>query len=230
MSTMEPVLLEVIALDVADARQAQEGGADRIELVSDMTRAGLSPSPATVAAVRAAVGLPIRTMVRAHDGFAAGDVAALRRTARDLRDAGADEFVLGFLDPAGAVDVAAVTAVLDVLDGSPWTFHRAIDHAADRAAAWAALRGLQGLDCVLTSGCPGGVGDGVGVLLADVTAGHGVRLLVGGGLREEHVGPLRAGGVNAFHTGGAARPGGDWSAPVDAGLVRGWRKAIDSAQ
>lgn len=38
----QPVL-EVIAVNVEDARVAEEGGADRIELVSAMSEGGLTP-------------------------------------------------------------------------------------------------------------------------------------------------------------------------------------------
>ena len=41
-------LLEVIALDVEDAVAAQAGGADRLELVTDMAADGLTPSAGDV--------------------------------------------------------------------------------------------------------------------------------------------------------------------------------------
>lgn len=126
-------LLEVIALDARDAVAAQEGGADRVELVADMAADGLSPSAASVAEVRSAVDIPVRVMLRLTDGFAAGSLDALIRRTADLRAAGAEEFVLGFLTPAGAVDLPAVARIVDTIGGSPWTFHRAIDHCADRA-------------------------------------------------------------------------------------------------
>jgi copper homeostasis protein len=232
------MLLEIIALDAADARNALEGGADRVELVSDMAFGGLSPYPVTVAAVRAAVDIPIRVMLRLEAGFLATDHDALRRLAKDLRAAGADEFVLGFLDPDGAVDLAALDAVLTVLDGAPWTFHRAIDHAADRAAAWRALDGLPFLDFILTAGAATGLADGLPVLLAEskagaesgarARAGQRARLLAGGGLREPHLATLAAAGITAVHSGRAVRPAGDWAAPVDPVLVRRLRSRIDA--
>ncbi|GAB7036356.1 MULTISPECIES: copper homeostasis protein CutC [Catenuloplanes] len=221
---MSRPLLEVIALGPADARRAADGGADRIELVSDMDAAGLTPDPATVEAVRAAVDIPVRVMLRDRDGFAPRDLAALRGTAKAVRGAGATEFVLGFLTPAGGVDLPAVQELLDVLDGAPWTFHRAIDHAADRTAAWDVLRDLPGLDCVLTAGCPSGVTDGLPVLAAE--AASGIPVLAGGGLRPPHLTPLREAGVTAFHTGGAVRPEGRWDRPVDPDLVASWRAAL----
>ena len=83
-------LLEVIALDATDARNARDGGADRIELVSDMGRSGLTPELSVFEAVRAAVDLTIRTMLRQGAGFAAGDLDRLRADAARLRAVGAD--------------------------------------------------------------------------------------------------------------------------------------------
>jgi copper homeostasis protein len=217
-------ILEVIALDAADARAAHAGGADRIELVADMRQQGLTPAVATFTAVRAAVDIPVRVMLRAADGYALSDPGAVLDAAAGLRAAGADEFVLGFLDTRGAVDPVAVRTVLGAIEGCRWTFHRALDHAVDRAAARQALAGLPGLDCVLTAGSPATVEEGLATLTAE--AGGRPRVLAGGGLRRHHVAPLLAAGVDAFHTGSAVRPEGRWDAPVDPALVAEWRATL----
>lgn len=223
-------VLEVIALDVEDAVAAQAGGADRLELVTDMAADGLTPPAATVAGIRAAVDIDLRVMLRLADGFAAGDVDRLVRVAHEMRDAGADQFVFGFLDPAGAVDLAAVERVVAALDGCPWTFHRAIDRAADRDALRGRLAGLPGLDTYLTAGAAAGVDAGLSTLAAearrDGQPGYGQQILVGGGLRLDHVPRLLADGLEAFHIGGAARPGG-WRGPVSAAEVARWRSVLD---
>ncbi|MFF0432827.1 copper homeostasis protein CutC [Streptomyces sp. NPDC004327] len=223
-------VLEVIALDEADAVAAQTGGADRLELVTDMAADGLTPSRDVFEAIRAAVDIPLRVMLRLTDGFAAGDVEALVARAGELRAAGADEFVLGFLTPAGEVDLVAVERLMAVLDGCRWTFHRAIDRAADRDALRKQLADLPGLDTYLTAGAATGVDDGLPVLAAEAARtgepGYEPRILVGGGLRLDHLPALRAAGLTAFHIGGAARPLG-WTAPVSAQAVREWREAID---
>ncbi|MER6445672.1 copper homeostasis protein CutC [Streptomyces venezuelae] len=223
-------LLEVIALDVEDAVAAQAGGADRLELVTDMAADGLTPPRETFAAIRAAVDIPLRVMLRRTDGFAAGDVSELVRAARELRAEGAQEFVLGFLDADGAPDLAAVEAVVAELDGCRWTFHRAIDRAADRDQLRKALADLPGLDTYLTAGSAAGVSAGLPVLLAEAERvgepGYGARILVGGGLTLAHLPVLRAGGIDAFHIGGAARPSG-WAGPVSAAAVAEWRAVLD---
>ncbi|MEY9992275.1 copper homeostasis protein [Streptomyces sp. V4I8] len=223
-------VLEVIALGVEDAVAAQAGGADRLELVTDMAADGLTPPVETFAGIRAAVDIDLRVMLRLADGFAVGDVERVVRAARDLRDVGAEEFVLGFLDAAGGVDVEAVERVVGELDGCRWTFHRAIDRAADRDALRKQLDGMPGLDTYLTAGSGDGVDDGLSTLLAEAARGgepgYEQRILVGGGLRLDHVPTLVSAGIDAFHIGGAARPEG-WGGPVSVAAVAEWRAVLD---
>ncbi|MER7465692.1 copper homeostasis protein CutC [Streptomyces sp. NPDC097981] len=228
-------VLEVIALDVEDAVAARAGGADRLELVTDMAADGLTPPRETFAAIRAAVDIPLRVMLRRTDGFAAGsaeEVDLLVAEARALRAEGAREFVLGFLSPDGSPDLTAIEAVLAELDGCKWTFHRAVDRAADRdrlRKALAELKESSAPDTYLTAGSAAGVDAGLPVLLAEAARqgepGYTAQILVGGGLTLSHVPALRAAGIDAFHIGGAARPSG-WAGPVSASAVAAWRSAL----
>lgn len=200
-----------------------------------MAADGLTPPRATFAAIRAAVDIPLRVMLRAADGFAAGDVAALCEDAAALRAAGAEEFVLGFLTPDGRPDLDAVAALTEVIDGCRWTFHRAIDRAADRDALrkeLSAAAGAAGLDTYLTAGAAEGVDEGLTTLLAEQARtaageqGYAPRILVGGGLGLGH---LRRCGrpVSTRSTSGAPPGPCGWSAPVDVAAVREWRQALD---
>lgn len=233
MSERKRAVLEVIALGVEDAVAAQDGGADRLELVTDMAADGLTPAVETFAGIRAAVDISLRVMLRLADGFAAGDVEALVRVAGEMRNAGAEEFVLGFLDEQGGPDLSAVERIVAGLDGCAWTFHRAIDRAADRDSLRKQLADLPGLDAYLTAGSPDGVDDGFPTLLTEAARcgepGYEPRIMVGGGLRLAHVPRLRTAGVDAFHIGGAARPGG-WTGPVSVAAVREWREALDTRE
>ncbi|GAA2968846.1 MULTISPECIES: copper homeostasis protein CutC [Streptomyces] len=223
-------LLEVIALDAEDAVAAQAGGADRLEVVTDMAADGLTPSPKTVAEIGSAVDIPMRVMLRVADGFAAGDIDVLVEKAHEMRAEGAEEFVLGFLDRDGHADLVAVERLVAELNGCRWTFHRAIDRAVDRDVLRKHLADLPGLDTYLTAGAATGVDDGIPTLLAEAARteqpGYEARILVGGGLRLDHLPRLKEAGIDAFHIGGAARPAG-WSGPVDTAAVREWREAID---
>ncbi|NUW36853.1 copper homeostasis protein CutC [Nonomuraea sp. SMC257] len=220
-------LLEVIALDVRDAVAAERGGADRVEVVADMAADGLTPAPETVAAIAAECPLPQMVMLRLDATFTAGPetLDRLRRAAKELAQAGAAGFVFGFLDGDGAVDLAATEALIHAVSPLPWTFHRAVDHAADVQAAWRAVRLLPNLATVLTSGAPTGVADGLPVLKSRAEAGDGSIILAGGGLKAPHVPALLDYGVRAFHVGSAVRE--SWSEPVDWRLVQRWRALVD---
>ncbi|GAA0945672.1 copper homeostasis protein CutC [Nonomuraea longicatena] len=220
-------LLEVIALDVRDAVAAEQGGADRLEVVADMSADGLSPTPETVAAIAAETALPQMVMLRSSAGFTSAPDALdrLRADAKALTQAGAAGFVFGFLDEAGVVDLAATEAMIHAVSPLPWTFHRAVDHAADHQAGWRAVRLLPNLATVLTAGAPTGVSDGLPVLKARCEAGDAGLILAGGGLKPPHVHSLLTNGVRAFHVGSAVRR--TWSEPVDPALVARWRALVD---
>jgi copper homeostasis protein len=220
-------LLEVIALNVRDAVAAEQGGADRLEVVADMAADGLTPAPETVAAIAAECPLPQMVMLRRDASFTAGSdmLDRLSRDAKALAQAGAAGFVFGFLDGAGAVDLAATEALIHAVSPLPWTFHRAVDHAADIQRSWRAVRLLPNLATVLTSGSPVGVGSGLPMLKARSDAGDGSIILAGGGLKPVHVPDLLDYGIRAFHVGSAVRA--SWSDPVEWRLVRQWRALVE---
>lgn len=227
-----PGLLEVIALHAADAERAEEGGADRLEVVGTMESDGLSPEPALVGRIRRGTSLPLRVMVRLREGFSTdgGEMVRLKGLAASYLDVGAEGVVLGFLNGYTEVDLEVVTELISDLDCG-WTFHRAIDSSMNFNRAWRDLRALPRLDQVLTAGSARGVEDGLDELVQRAEQDPFARELImaGGGLRAEHVPWLAGAGVRAFHIGSSARPTGSWKAYVDPPLVRSWRTLIDSA-
>ncbi len=223
-------MLEVIALHAADAERAEEGGADRVELVGSMDEGGLSPEPALVDKVRRATSIQVRPMVRLRAGFGTdgGEVVRLKGLIGSYLDAGADGVVLGFLNGHAGVDIEVMTELVGAGQW-PWTFHRAIDNCLDLDNAWETLMTLPRLDQVLTAGSVRGVEHGLDDLImrARSDARNARLIMAGGGLQAEHVPWLVGAGVRAFHIGSPARPGGSWKAYVDAGLVRTWRALVD---
>jgi copper homeostasis protein len=56
-------LLEVIVCSVADAVEAERGGAGRLEIVRDLHQGGLTPSLELVREIKLATELPVRTSI-----------------------------------------------------------------------------------------------------------------------------------------------------------------------
>lgn len=230
---MTRATLEIIALGPADAEAAQEGGADRLEVVGTMEADGLSPEPRLIARIRQVCDLPMRVMLRTGEGFTTSpsELNRLILLAEEYHEAGADGFVLGFLTPDLEVDVAATRKLAEGLQGLPWTFHRAIDHVLVADHGWRALRSLLGLglDTVLTAGSARGLGTGADALVSRASEDPGAARLImaGGGLSAEQVPWLAQAGIRSFHVGSAVRPDRTWKAYADAAYVRSWRTLVD---
>lgn len=226
-------MLEIIALHAGDAVGAQEGGADRLEVVADIDADGLTPSVETVRDLKRECDLPLRVMLRANDGFSTSgsELTRLQGAAHQFAETGVDGFVLGFLGPTVEIDVDATLALADEFGGLPWTFHRAVDHALDYDRAWQRLRMMPRLDTVLTAGSARGVAAGLDDLCRRASDDpHLARLLMaGGGLAPDHVPWLARAGVRKFHVGSRVRPSGSWRAYVNASMVRSWRTLVDDA-
>lgn len=223
-------LLEVSVFHERDLPGAEDGGADRLQLVSPGENAGLSPDVATASAVLRATELPVRVVLRLNDTFTTtgGEFSRLIGLGEEYLAMGAEGVVFGFLDSDLEVDVATCRALAEALPGVPWTFNRAIDSALETRRAWRAVLGLPGLTAVRSAGSPRGMAVGYDDLLesAQDPAVAGV-LMPGGGLNAEHVPWLSRAGVHQFHIGPQARPGGSAKAYVDSGLVRSWRLLLD---
>jgi len=227
-------LLEVIVLHPRDVAGADEGGADRLEVVADIESGGLSPEPAIVSAICKETDVPARVMLRLNDGFSTtgGELTRLVGLAEDYLSVGAEGLVFGFLDTDLEVDIELCAYLADKLPEVPWTFHRAIDAALEPARAWRQVRHLPGLDAVLSAGSPRGLEVGHDELTdrAEADPEMARLLMAGGGLRGEHVPWLARAGVRQFHVGSSVRPGGSWAkAYVDPGHVRAWRMLLDDA-
>lgn len=225
-------VLEVIALGAEDAIAAQAGGADRLELVTDMAADGLTPPVETFAAIRAAVDIDLRVMLRLADGFAAGDVDRLVRVAMSCGPPEPTSSCSG-----SSARTAASTWTRWSGSSPNWTAAPGRSTARSTAPPTATPCASSSRTCRVwtpTSPCGSadGVDDGLPTLLREAALrgepGYEQRILVGGGLRLDHVPTLLAAGVDAFHIGGAARPEG-WGRPVSTAAVGEWRAVLDRA-
>jgi copper homeostasis protein len=226
--------LEVIATSVDDAVAAEEGGADRLELVSDLARGGMTPALDVVDRVLAAVKLPVRVMLRESEAHEVADPAIRRRLVERARELGSRPIggvVCGFLR-AGTIDVLLTAAVSDACEGRPVTFHRAIEQCENPLDALTALQVVPSVDRVLASGGDGPWSERAErlTLWASRLAPH-VRLIVGGGVTQELLPSIaRLAALTDVHVGRAARRDHSVDGPVEASKVAVLRHALDQAR
>jgi copper homeostasis protein len=225
---MPRLLLEVIVQTVADAVEAALGGADRVEVVREIRQAGLTPSIKLVQAIKDETSLPMRVMVREHDGVALepDDLGALRDAAAAFQSLAVDGLVMGFLRD-GEPDVGALASVLEAASGTNVTFHRAFDAVGDPLKAIEVLSGVAQVDRILTSG-----GEEAAAVVRcerfhrySVRAAGRLEIVAGGGVDERTLALFaQTGCVQEVHVGRAARAGGAPDGPVSAARVRRLRE------
>lgn len=145
------VLLEIAITSTADARAA--GGAGRLELNAALALGGLTPSLGVLRQVRAAVTVPLVTMIRPRAAGFAYSADELAVMADDIETAfahGTDEVALGCLRPDGRIDGEALGRFMELARGRV-VCHRAFDLTPDPLAALDELMRL-GVRRVMTSG------------------------------------------------------------------------------
>ncbi|HEY7501533.1 MAG TPA: copper homeostasis protein CutC [Vicinamibacterales bacterium] len=229
------MLLEVIVQTIDDARAAAQGGADRLEIVREITLGGLTPPIELVRAIAAETRLPLRVMIRDNAGFEtnAGELRRMRGAIEALREIaaqGVDVAIVTGFARNGAAALDDVAALFDGMDGMRATFHRAFDSLADPLGSIDAIASVPQIDRILTSGGAGSPSvraERLGEFVA--RAGDRLTIVAGGGVDEACVAlfaTLRT--VSEVHVGRAARDGRDQKAAVSADSVRRLRHLTNS--
>ena len=198
-------MLEVIACSVTDAIAAEQGGADRIELISHFEVGGLTPSINLVCEVIRAVKIPVRVMLRESENFHVTDEAEQQRlceVAQQLAALPMDGIVCGFLR-GDAIDHDLLRRVLDAAAPLKVTFHRAFEELSDPLGAIQELKRYPQIDCILSSGGQGTQEEKIACLGdCQLVAPPAINMLAGGGMTAEMIQGLRAKTkITDFHLG-----------------------------
>lgn len=197
-------VLEICVESLSWAAASDRGGASRIELCSDLSSGGVTPSAQLMRDVRRGVRIPIHVLIRpSSDGDVASgsDFETMKREIAQAKELGMDGIVLGILENTGQVDRRRTEILVKLADPLPVTFHRAFDSCRDLPAALEAVI-ESGAQRLLTSGGKQRVTDGLATLSKLVSsAGNRIAIMPGGGVRAANVQRiLRETGAREIHT------------------------------
>lgn len=218
------MLIEVIATTLKEAKDIEQSGADRIELVTSMAEGGLTPSLGLIEEVCNTVNIPVNVMVRPHSKsfvYSEEDVKVILNDISSIKNTKANGIVFGCLTKENQVDVKLLNKVIEVKGHLDLTFHRAIDDTNNIIEEITKLF-LLDIDNILTSGGNPKVTESINILnqLVKLAQNSKTKLLAGSGLYPDNVLEfVKECTVSSIHIGSGAKYNRDNLNEIDIELL-----------
>lgn len=210
---------ELCAESVEAVCAAESGGANRIELCSQLTLGGTTPSRELMTASVNAVSIPIYALIRPRAGdfvYSCQEYDLMRQQIDDAKSSGARGVALGVLQADGRVDLKRTAALVQYALPLETTFHRAFDETPDLSQALEQVI-ETGATSLLTSGGAPEVLLGADRIARLMQQADGrIQIIAGGGLRLASLAQVvRRSGTFSLH-GSLTSSNGSHGAEVDA--------------
>lgn len=195
--------LEICVDSIQSATDAEEAGADRVELCGNLLEGGTTPGPGTIQLVREKLKIGLHVIIRPRGGdflYDDQEYDIMKREIKACLDYGIDGVVIGILKQDGKIDVDRTSALVELAHPMSVTFHRAFDMCSDP------FTGLEdviatGSNRLLTSGQKDKAPEGIDLIRKLVKqAGNRIIIMPGGGLNISNIEALaRTTGATEFH-------------------------------
>lgn len=184
-------IIEIATSDFTTTASAIEGGADRIELCSNLAEGGTTPSFATIKKCRENFPeVEIYPIIRPRGGdflYTRNEFDIMLQDIKLCKELGCDGVVLGLLNVDGAIDMIRTEQLIRTAYPLEITFHRAFDRCRN---PFEALEQLFEIGCqrILTSGQQPTAPEGV-EMIADLNNAADGRIIImpGSGVRKENI-------------------------------------------
>lgn len=183
------ILLEVPVFNIEAAVQAEQAGADRIELCDNPAEGGTTPSLGITAQVIKLLTIGVFIMIRPRGGnfvYSREEIEAMRRDIEQCRQVGANGVVLGVLNEEGRLNVKQCRELIQLARPMQVTLHRAFDVTRNlNETLEDAIE--AGFDRILTSGGRPSAEEGIEQLAGLVQqATNRIVIMAGAGIQENN--------------------------------------------
>jgi len=178
-----------------EAKLAEKSGANRIELCSDLTNDGLSPSSNLMSRTISELKIPVMTMVRPRAGnfvYTKKEVEQMKKDIDAAKQAGAAGVVFGLLTSDNRIDIENTRILAEYANPLPVTFHKAIDELESPVEGVKVLLKIKGIKRILTSGGKPTAFEGQTVIREMIKiAGDNITILVAGKVLDSNVSEIQ---------------------------------------
>ena len=196
------MLLEVCANSYQSAINAQNAGAHRIELCSELSVGGITPSYGLIKQVVEDLSIPVFVLIRPRSGnFYYSDVEfeIIKRDIQICKQSGCQGIVSGILNADNTIDIDRTRELIELSKPMSFTFHRAFDCVPDPIQVLEQLINL-GVDRVLTSRLESTSEKGLELLKKlNKKANKQITILAGSGVNPENAKLFKEAGLKEIH-------------------------------
>ena len=194
--------IEVCCGSLYEVREAEAGGAVRVELCGAIACGGVTPSYGLLRQVAEAnVAIDVNVLIRPREGSFFYNIDAMCQDIALCRELGFHGVVIGALTSDGDVDMEACRRMMEAAGDMSVTFHRAFDVCRDPRKALEDIVAL-GCDRLLSSGQECSAEKGAELLseLVEQAAGR-IIVMPGAGIRPSNIALIeQKTGAAEFHS------------------------------
>jgi len=196
------MIVEICANSFASAQAAKNAGAARIELCTELSVGGLTPSYGLIEKVVSEINIPIHVLIRPRSGDFCYSEAELDVMLKDIafcKQIGCSGIVSGILTSERSINESATKLLIAKGEAIEFTFHRAFDWCINPLKEIHSLTRI-GVTRLLSSGQQPQAIDGIELLkkLKEVSE-ECIEIMPGGGINSQNVHHFKKANFSSVH-------------------------------
>jgi copper homeostasis protein len=194
--------IEICANSFESAKAAQLAGANRIELCTELSVGGLTPSHGLIEKVVSELNIPAHVLIRPRSGnftYSSSEFDVMLRDIAFCKELGCEGIVSGFLSSENKIDFEKTKQLIAASEGMEFTFHRAFDWVENPLEELQNLIELK-VNRLLSSGQKPSAIEGISLLkeLQNFSKDN-LEIMPGGGINVENALKFKEAGFKSIH-------------------------------
>lgn len=173
-----------------EALEAQELGAERVELCDNLTEGGTTPSYGTIKMVVEKLNIPVFVIIRPRGGdfyYTPEEIEIMKEDIKICKELGVKGVVIGALNRDNTINYDVIKEMIDLAKPMSITFHKAIDELENPVTEVKKLANL-GVNRILTSGTKETALEGQSILREMIKeAGEDIIIIVAGKVTKDNL-------------------------------------------
>ncbi len=196
------MIIEICANSFESAQAAQSARAHRIELCTELSVGGLTPSYGLIEKVVSELNIQTHVLIRPRSGnftYSKEEFDVMLRDISFCNKIGCAGIVSGFLTSENKIDTKKTQQLIEASEGMEFTFHRAFDWVENPIEELQKLIDLE-VNRLLSSGQKPTAIEGISLLkeLQNISKGK-IELMPGGGINIENALKFKEAGFKSIH-------------------------------